>query len=290
MSDCGNYGLTLIAFIGSVFSPYYAAARRRGDGIAQPENHIALNVALYGRKRRWAMTERGSQSLTRDAASLVIGPSSLTWDGTSLVVKIDETTMPIPSRLKGVVRITPSALPDRAFQLDERGQHFWSPIGPVSRVELEFQKPAIKWQGRGYFDFNTGHEPIDRGFKEWDWSRTAEPDCTRVFYDTTERSGLETSLALRIDKSGAISEIVAPPRVRLPAAKIWRAGRSTRAELPGGARILETLEDTPFYARSVVSTTLDGAPVKMMHESLYCDRLIHPVVQKMLPFRMPRRG
>ena len=32
LSDDGRYGLTVIAFIGSVFSPYYARARRRGDG------------------------------------------------------------------------------------------------------------------------------------------------------------------------------------------------------------------------------------------------------------------
>ena len=32
LSDDGRHGLTLIAFIGSVFSPYYALARRRGAG------------------------------------------------------------------------------------------------------------------------------------------------------------------------------------------------------------------------------------------------------------------
>ena len=46
LSDDGQHGLTIIAFIGSVFSPYYAWARRRGP--ADPLNHCALNVALYG--------------------------------------------------------------------------------------------------------------------------------------------------------------------------------------------------------------------------------------------------
>ena len=31
LSDCGRYGLSIIAFVGSVFSPYYAWARRKGD-------------------------------------------------------------------------------------------------------------------------------------------------------------------------------------------------------------------------------------------------------------------
>ena len=32
LSDDGRHGFTIIAFVGSVFSPYYAAARRRGGG------------------------------------------------------------------------------------------------------------------------------------------------------------------------------------------------------------------------------------------------------------------
>ena len=290
LSDCGDYGLTIIAFVGSVFSPYYASARRRSGDNVNPENHIALNVALYGRKRRWAMTERSAAQLHRDATSFVIGPSSLNWDGNSLEISVDEITMPIPTRLKGTVRVTPSALPNRAFLLDSRKQHLWRPIGPLSRIEVSFEKPAIKWRGRGYFDFNMGDEPIDRGFKQWDWSRSNEPDRTRVLYDTIERGGDSMSMALNIDRNGDISEMAVPPRVALPAATIWRAGRSTRSENPSTTRVVETLEDAPFYARSVVATTLGGAPVTMMHESLHCDRLINPIVQKMLPFRMPRRA
>ena len=78
LSDDGAHALTLIAFIGSVFSPYYAAARRRAP--ADPEQHVAFNVALYGAGTdRWAMTERGRQHLQRDADHLRIGPSGLHW-------------------------------------------------------------------------------------------------------------------------------------------------------------------------------------------------------------------
>ncbi len=46
LSDDERHGLTLIVMIGSVFSPYYAQARRGGP--TNPEEHSALNVALYG--------------------------------------------------------------------------------------------------------------------------------------------------------------------------------------------------------------------------------------------------
>jgi carotenoid 1,2-hydratase len=71
--------MTLIVFIGSVFSPLYAWSRRRGAG--DPGNHCAVNVALYERKRRWAMTERGRAAVSRSVERLAIGPSALPWDG-----------------------------------------------------------------------------------------------------------------------------------------------------------------------------------------------------------------
>jgi carotenoid 1,2-hydratase len=52
--------------------------------------------------------------------------------------------------------------------------------------------------------------------------------------------------------------------------------------------VISTLEDTPFYARSVVRTRLLGEPVTAMHESLSLDRFSALWVQAMLPFRIPR--
>jgi carotenoid 1,2-hydratase len=54
-------------------------------------------------------------------------------------------------------------------------------------------------------------------------------------------------------------------------------------------RLLKTLEDAPFYSRSLVSTTILGTPTFGLHESLSLDRLANPLVRAMLPFRMPRR-
>ena len=49
-----------------------------------------------------------------------------------------------------------------------------------------------------------------------------------------------------------------------------------------------SLEDTPFYARSLLTTRLLGATVPAMHESLCLDRFAARWVQAILPFRMPR--
>ena len=94
-SDCGRHGLTLIAMLGCVFSPWYAAARRRGA--TDPLAHSGLNLALYGAAgHRWALTERGAADVIRGTDRLAIGPSALAWDGRDLVVQVDERCAPLP--------------------------------------------------------------------------------------------------------------------------------------------------------------------------------------------------
>jgi carotenoid 1,2-hydratase len=58
----------------------------------------------------------------------------------------------------------------------------------------------------------------------------------------------------------------------------------------GPVNVLQQLEDTPFYQRAVLQSTLLGQQVNSFHETLNVPRLVSPVVQAMLPWRMPRRG
>lgn len=288
ISDDGRAGLSIIALIGSVFSPYYAWSGRR-----DPLNHCALNVAVYGeRSRRWAMTERGRNAVMRQAGRLVIGPSQLNWDGAALTISIDEVAAPIPSKIKGIVRVYPRFLNPRAFCLDPRGDHFWTPLAPSARVEVELTQPATRWSGEGYLDTNRGAVPLEDSFSHWDWSRTALRDGAAIFYDVVRRDGDNLNLAIRFERSGAIHELAPPPRVSLPATALWRICRTTRSETqdaePGPAAILRTLEDAPFYARSVASTRLFGRRVISIHESLSLRRFEQSWVKMLLPFKMPR--
>jgi carotenoid 1,2-hydratase len=284
VSDDGRHALTIIAFIGSVFSPYYAAARRFGDG--DPHNHCAINVALYGPRKRWALTERTRSDLNRDASRLQIGPSALSFDGAALKIDLDECTVPLPSRIRGTVRVTVGGLPDRAVLLDARGGHRWHPIAPCARIEVELEAPALRWKGHAYMDCNYGDEPLEYAFRRWDWARVALPDGTAVLYDIERRDGTQRSFALRFDRDGAMQKEELPERAPL-ATTLWGVRRFAHSE-DGAPRLLQTVEDTPFYARSLVRLGLGGMPRIAMHESLSLDRVRNPIVRAMLPFRMPR--
>jgi carotenoid 1,2-hydratase len=286
LSDDGSYGLTIIAFIGSVFSPYYAFARRGGP--ADPLNHCAINVALYRKGAdRWCMTERGRGSVGRSATAFEVGPSALRWDGSALTIAIDEISAPLPTRMKGTVRVMPSAVTHEVFTLAEHGNHRWWPIAPSARVEVAMTAPGLRWQGDGYFDHNRGDVPIEQGFRDWEWSRGATRRGAAILYEAVLRDGSRTDLAMTFDRHGAMQTFAPPNLVTLPQSR-WRVPRRIRSE--ASANVVRTLEDAPFYARSVVTTKLLGEEVTMMHESLSLDRFKMPIVQAMLPFRMPRRS
>ncbi|KQP68124.1 carotenoid 1,2-hydratase [Methylobacterium sp. Leaf112] len=283
MSADGRQGLTIIAFIGSVFSPYYAWDRSR-----DPFRHCAVNVVLYGeRSNRFCMTERGRRAVSRDATHLAIGPSDLAWDGTTLTINLDEVTAPIPSRVRGTVRVRPTGLTPGPFSLDGQGRHRWWPMAPSSPVEVALTEPSLTWTGTAYFDTNHGDTPLEDAFTDWTWCRANLTDGAAILYDVRRRDGTVQNLSLRFDATGAPRDIDPPRPAALPATRLWRIPRSTRSD-DGTARVVRTFEDTPFYARSLLETTLCGQRVRPVHESLSLDRFKNPLVRWMLPFRMPR--
>lgn len=267
-----------------MFSPYYAFARRKGP--ADPLNHCAINVAIYRKGgNRWAMTERPRDSVIRTMNTFTVGPSHLSWDGISLTIDVNEISVPIPRRLRGTIRLVPTAITQQAFMLNQDGNHQWWPIAPCARVQVRFDHPRQSWQGDGYFDMNRGDAPLEQGFSNWQWARGAMQDGTAVLYEALRRDGSRLDLAMTFDPNGRMQRFEPPPTVVLRRTG-WRVARSVPSE--DAAKIAKTLEDAPFYARSVVSAKLLGEPVTLMHESLSLDRFKMPIVQAMLPFRMPR--
>jgi carotenoid 1,2-hydratase len=293
VSDCGTHAVTVIAFVGSVFSPYYYWARQRalrGGPPADPQHYCAINVAIYSPgKKRWTMTERGRSQVRREARRFVVGPSSLNWNSGLLTLDLNERSAPIPFAVRGQIRLRPHALFNWQRPLDTMGRHRWGPIATQARIEVEFEQPDVRWSGHGYLDSNEGDEPIENRFDEWDWSRTLLPDGdSTLLYDVRETGGNERLLALRFGHDGRVTPFDPGPRQAL-SRSAWGVKRSMRSEpSPVAPRIIRTLEDTPFYARSLAQSVVDGQPALAMHETLNGPRLRSPVVRWMLPWRMSR--
>lgn len=290
-SEDGRAAITVILFIGSVFSPYYARARRRGRG--NPENFCGANIILYGPGRHlWSLTERGSGDLVRSDSAISIGPSHCRWRDGRLELEVDEVTVPWPRRLKGKVSVALPSLSAECYSLDDAGQHRWWPIAPSCQVAVDFERPGLQWRGAAYVDSNAGVVPLEQSFAGWHWSRTETASGQGyIHYRTEPLVGKPCSLQLAFDDRGTVdsqgvSSIVTP----LAKTRIWRVTRE--AVLPPGALVgrVDTLEDTPFYARSRLALSVGENSQIAMHESLDLRRFNRRWVQTLLPFRMPRRA
>jgi carotenoid 1,2-hydratase len=286
LSDDGRFAIALIAFIGCVFSPSYFRARKRGS--ADPYDYGAMNVALYGSKwKRWAMTEyRCSRSDFTDHAAM-LGRNQLSWDGEYLQCHVDEIAAPVPLAIRGEVYLYPEVVSAFTLPVDRNHSHWWQPLVPRARVEVDLQSPRIRWSGTGYLDTNRGSVPLDSNLTGWTWQRAHSRTQTRIIYDIRPLSGEPITHGLSIGSSGRVEPLLPPPAARL-SPTFWRIPREARADNGYVPRVITTLEDAPFYARSLVDTRIDSQRVMAVHESLSLTRFRSPWVRAVLPFRMRR--
>nr|WP_229884452.1 carotenoid 1,2-hydratase [Roseobacter sp. MH60115] len=284
MSDCGTRAVSVIGFIGSVFSPWY-----RWSGRKNPENHVCINVATYGPGGRFAMTDRGSSALRQTASRLEVGPSMMRWNGAQLIIDIDEVSgPPLINRLRGQIRVTPSALTSVELPLTEDGAHIWRPFAPKSRIEVAIDRPGWQWEGEGYFDANFGTRALEEDFSYWTWGRFPTGDGATCFYDATRLDGSQLAAGFHFDEDGHGTAISLPPKTRLPRS-LWAVKRDTRSDPGPAPRQKLGMLDAPFYTRSAVEIQLGKERVTGVHEALDLRRFRSPLIKPMLAVRVPRR-
>ncbi|WP_094019434.1 carotenoid 1,2-hydratase [Maliponia aquimaris] len=285
MSDCGRRAVSVIAFIGSVFSPWY-----RWSGRRDPDNHVCINVVTYGPGGRFCMTDRGRRALRQTQNGFTVGPSSLRWCGTRLEIEVNERAAPPQiGRLVGRIVVKPVALTGVELPLTGDGAHVWRPFAPVADIDVDLEGTGWQWSGHGYFDANFGVRALEEDFSYWTWGRYPLSGGAACFYDAVRMDGSVLAQALRFDRSGAAEVMDLPPRARL-ARSLWAVRRETRADEGYRPRQVLGMLDAPFYTRSAVQTCLEGEETVGVHEALDLRRFRSPLIKPMLAVRVPRRA
>ena len=284
ISSCGTRAISVIGFIGSVFSPWYAWSGRKS-----PQNNCCINVVTSGLSGRFAMTDRGSSALRQSKDTLEIGPSKIHWTGKELVIDIDEWgAPPMVAPIKGRITLCPTAVTDAEIALTPDATHLWRPFAPSAEITVDLG-PHARWEGHGYFDANCGTRALEADFRYWTWGRFPLGNRTVCFYDAVRRDGGALALGVEIGSTGAIREIAAPPIAALPRS-LWALRRETRADAGQVPRQGLSLLDAPFYSRGLVETVIEGERTIGMHEALDLIRFRSPLLKPMLAMRVPRRA
>ncbi len=171
--------------------------------------------------------------------------------------------MPWPSRMRGTVRAARRPrCRAHVVALDGAGAHRWRPIAPRARVEVALDAPALRWAGHGYLDTQRGRRAARGRLHATGTGRARRcRDGTAVLYDVAapRRRPHVAGAALRRTTAtcSAIRAAAAGARCRRPR---WRIARGDARATAAPRRVVQrTLEDTPFYARSLVRTRAAGA-------------------------------
>ena len=111
------------------------------------------------------------------------------WEGSELIIDINERCAPLPYALRGSVTFSPGAFYDSPVELAATGNHFWQAAAPHGRVTAEFSSPKLSWSGAAYHDMNWGDEPLESAFRSWTWLRALTGQGVEVIYDVERRNG-----------------------------------------------------------------------------------------------------
>jgi len=236
------------------------------------------------------MTDRGRSALRQSEDTFTVGPSSLHWDGSELIININEISAPpIISRVRGQIRVKPKAMTDKELLLTQDGAHVWRPFAPISDITVDLEAKGWQWDGHGYFDSNFGTRALEEDFSFWTWGRYPTSNGALCIYDAERRDGTTLDSAIGFTADGEMAHVDAPPRTPFKRS-LWQVRRETRADSGTTPRQVLPMLDAPFYSRSAVETTLNGERVTGVHEALDLNRFASPFLKPMLACRVPRRA
>ena len=217
----------------------------------------------------------------------------MSWVNGTLVIDVNEiSSLPLISRVRGQIRLTPSAITAVEAILTPSGSHIWRPFAPSAKIEVDLTQ-GHHWQGHGYFDANFGDAALEADFNRWTWGRYPRATGiagggTTCFYDGTRSDGTTLALGLDITATGEVTEITPPPLTALRRTA-WGIARDTRCDPGAKPRQTMTMLEAPFYSRCLVQTQLQGETVTGVHEALDLTRFRSPLLKPMLAVRVPRR-
>lgn len=242
----GPFSAVFIFMVGSLFSPRYSVAARRGG---LPLEHSAVNFALYhqGVRRLWVLSEY-ARAEVEAPGRLRIGRSTLTYgEGGEVRVKVEDRTAPWGRPVSARLTLEPLTPVGEVVQLMPELPHYWQALAPRARARLEVPSLGVKARGLGYHDTNHGDELLGARLSGWHWARTHREDETVVDYHLPDGVAPLTVVA---DRRGVRCERGPVHGPRPTSITGWGLRVPSRLhvgnEVVGQPRLLES---SPFYAR-----------------------------------------
>ena len=215
-----RHSLVVIFYEGNPFSPSYIDAQQEPSEIAPvPKNFPAVSISVYedGKPIYYSFTEYSAEQGTFDEARpfVQVGGHSMRTSKSAgdLIYELQlQESLPSGDKLKATLEFSSEGT-GLSFKSsgEQTAGHQWNLVQPRSEVEgtihIETKKDdkVISFEGRGYHDHNTGHEPMREEFSDWYWGRFHFSTATLVYY-IMNRKKTQQHCAWLIDTQSNIAE------------------------------------------------------------------------------------
>ncbi|MEX0720866.1 MAG: hypothetical protein WD059_09375 [Balneolaceae bacterium] len=192
LSTNGRYGFVIIFYHSNPFST------RKKDWSSlniQAEINPAISISIYdeGRTIYYGFQEFASDffSWNEEQKLLKIDQNtmhfSLVGDELDFEIKLDQK-LDSGHSISGIIKGKGGVINKKLIAQKDQEKHFWNLILPKAdldvNVNIKAGKSSREFQffGTGYFDHNTGLEPMKNDFTNWYWGRFHFKDSILIYY------------------------------------------------------------------------------------------------------------
>ncbi|MEX0857709.1 MAG: hypothetical protein WD016_06155 [Balneolaceae bacterium] len=217
-SNDGVHGFVIIFYHCNPFSTNQIKGLEKSE--VQPGNYPAISISLYedGKPIYYSFLEYSSEDFSWDEDSflLKIGENffRIMPDGEELTFQIElNQTLDSGHSLFGTIKGAGNLCSKELISSNESlEKHSWNLLLPQANIEARMSVKGtsiheeIEFEGTGYFDHNTGFEPMKDSFKDWYWGRYHFKNSTLIYYLMNKEEGQQFETWLIDRKSQKVLE------------------------------------------------------------------------------------
>jgi len=199
VSSDGKYNFVVIFYEGNPFSTRYNRALTDDEKAPMPHHYPAISISIYEGSDPiyYSFTEFEETDCVfgTDYPRVEIGPHQMIgkMDEDALKYTLDLIeNLPNGDSIEASIKFKSPAIEKSLFtnaEMNKSVGHQWNLVQPRAEVNGKIQlsaqneeKRKIEFEGHGYHDHNTGHEPMRNEFRDWYWGRFHFDDFTLVYY------------------------------------------------------------------------------------------------------------
>ncbi len=309
-----GYSFVIIFYEGNPFSRRYNHELCDGNREnVRPEHYPAVSISVYKGDKTvyYSFTEYEEKKALfgSETPNLKVGRHSMIGEAgegeLTYTIHLEEE-LPSGDAIRADIRFAGKPMEfsmEGERERDNARGHTWNLLQPISLVNASINFRGgrkIDFEGVGYHDHNSGHEPMAMKFEEWYWGRFHFPGTTFVYYIMNGNDGTQYLGWLIGNELENLEYTFSGAELSDYSRSVFALETARKIKFEGGGHQLhiqqsESVDNGPFYRRFLSEAFLrkdDGTLLRSTGFSEYLkpDRIHHPLFRPLVNMRIRYRA